>query len=177
MNATQIGLAICAILVSACATGDTSISGLKLTDNQQPAPSDVNQGMKDVHIVPLSDGTAGHDTKNPGSDLISSDSATPNVTTDVTTDSDVAISAFSAAQMLGCPILVALSGRIGRLTVLRMCLAGNAGASLLTVDGGVAAPGGTRGTAAESRSRPSHLSCSVRGAWGSGRQLCIRVTT
>ena len=42
------------------------------------------------------------------------------------------ISGFSAAQMLGAPLLVSLSGRIGRLTVLRMCLAGNAMAALLT---------------------------------------------
>ena len=34
--------------------------------------------------------------------------------------------------MLGCPLLVALSGRVGRLAVLRTCLAGNALASLLT---------------------------------------------
>ena len=42
------------------------------------------------------------------------------------------ISGFSACQMLGCPLLVALSGRVGRLAVLRACLAGNAVASLLT---------------------------------------------
>lgn len=42
------------------------------------------------------------------------------------------ISGFSACQMLGCPLLVSLSGRVGRLTVLRACLAGNALASLLT---------------------------------------------
>ena len=51
------------------------------------------------------------------------------------------ISGFSACQMLGCPLLVWLSGRVGRLTVLRACLTGNALASLLT-----ASASGLRGT-------------------------------
>jgi len=42
------------------------------------------------------------------------------------------ISMFSAAQMVGCPLLVSLSGRVGRLAVLRLCLIGNALAALLT---------------------------------------------
>lgn len=44
----------------------------------------------------------------------------------------LAISAFSGAQMVGCPLLISLSGRVGRLTVMRCCLLGNAIASLLT---------------------------------------------
>lgn len=42
------------------------------------------------------------------------------------------VSIFSAAQMVGCPLLVNLSSKVGRLTVLRACLAGNALASLIT---------------------------------------------
>ena len=42
------------------------------------------------------------------------------------------ISVFSACQMVGAPLLVALSNRLGRLTILRACLAGNALAALLT---------------------------------------------
>lgn len=44
----------------------------------------------------------------------------------------IVVSAFSGAQMLGCPLLVRLSGRVGRLNVMRACLAGNAIAALLT---------------------------------------------
>jgi len=44
----------------------------------------------------------------------------------------LAISGFSIAQMLGCPLLVSISTRYGRLAVMRVCLAGNAAASLLT---------------------------------------------
>jgi len=44
----------------------------------------------------------------------------------------VTISCFSAAQMVGCRLLIALSSRVGRLTVMRACLAGAASASLLT---------------------------------------------
>lgn len=44
----------------------------------------------------------------------------------------LAISGFSLAQMVGCPLLISLSGRVGRLHVMRVCLAGNAAASLLT---------------------------------------------
>ena len=47
----------------------------------------------------------------------------------------ITISVFSVAQMLGAPLLVALSGRVGRLAVLRACLAGNALASLATACG------------------------------------------
>lgn len=42
------------------------------------------------------------------------------------------ISIFSGMQMLGCPLLVSLSSRVGRLPVLRACLAGNAVASIIT---------------------------------------------
>ena len=42
------------------------------------------------------------------------------------------VSVFSACQMVGGPALVALSARVGRLAVLRACLAGNACAALLT---------------------------------------------
>ena len=55
----------------------------------------------------------------------------------------VVISIFSSAQMVGAPFLVGLSARLGRLTVLRFCLAGNAVASLMT-----AASGGWRAVAA-----------------------------
>ena len=48
----------------------------------------------------------------------------------------LAISGFSVAQMLGCPVLIALSERFGRLPVMRVCLAGNALASLLTACAG-----------------------------------------
>ena len=48
----------------------------------------------------------------------------------------LAISGFSVAQMLGCPVLIALSERFGRLPVMRVCLAGNALASLLTACSG-----------------------------------------
>lgn len=44
----------------------------------------------------------------------------------------LAIAGFSAAQMIGSPLLVGLSERVGRLAVMRACLAGNAAASLLT---------------------------------------------
>lgn len=46
----------------------------------------------------------------------------------------ITISCFSAAQMICCPLLVKLSNRpsTSKLSVLRMCLAGNAIASLLT---------------------------------------------
>jgi hypothetical protein len=44
----------------------------------------------------------------------------------------LAISGFSVAQMFGCPLLISLSSRYGRLAVMRVCLAGNAAASLLT---------------------------------------------
>lgn len=44
----------------------------------------------------------------------------------------MAISGFSIAQMIGCPLLISLSSRVGRLNVMRVCLAGNAAASLLT---------------------------------------------
>lgn len=44
----------------------------------------------------------------------------------------LAISGFSIAQMLGCPLLISLSNRVGRLPVMRACLAGNAAAALLT---------------------------------------------
>ena len=44
----------------------------------------------------------------------------------------IVISIFSGCQMIGAPLLVALSNRVGRLTVLRACLAGNAFAALLT---------------------------------------------
>ena len=44
----------------------------------------------------------------------------------------LAISGFSIAQMIGCPILISLSGTVGRLTVMRVCLVGNALASILT---------------------------------------------
>ena len=44
----------------------------------------------------------------------------------------LAISGFSVAQMLGCPLLVSVSSWRGRLAVMRVCLAGNAAASLLT---------------------------------------------
>ena len=44
----------------------------------------------------------------------------------------VTISCFSLAQMLGCPLLIALSARRGRLLIIRCCLAGTALASLLT---------------------------------------------
>lgn len=44
----------------------------------------------------------------------------------------IVISVFSGCQMLGCPLLVGLSARVGRLTVLRACLGGNALASILT---------------------------------------------
>ena len=44
----------------------------------------------------------------------------------------LAIAGFSGAQMIGSPLLVALSERVGRLAVMRCCLAGNTVASLLT---------------------------------------------
>jgi DHA1 family tetracycline resistance protein-like MFS transporter len=44
----------------------------------------------------------------------------------------LAIAGFSGAQMIGSPLLVALSERVGRRPVLLFCLAGNAVASLLT---------------------------------------------
>ena len=43
----------------------------------------------------------------------------------------LATSCFSVAQMLCCPLLVSASGKLGRLRVLRTCLAGAAFASLL----------------------------------------------
>eukprot|EP00434_Breviolum_minutum_P008592 symbB.v1.2.007580.t1/scaffold386.1/size215569/6 len=43
----------------------------------------------------------------------------------------LATSCFSVAQMICCPILVSASGKLGRLRVLRTCLAGAAFASLL----------------------------------------------
>ena len=48
------------------------------------------------------------------------------------------ISLFSAAQMIGCPLLVSLSNRptIGRLSVLRVCLTGNAIAAIMTACSG-----------------------------------------
>lgn len=48
------------------------------------------------------------------------------------TQLSLVIASFSAAQMLGCPALVSLSGRVGRLPVLLLCLAGAAAANLLT---------------------------------------------
>ena len=48
----------------------------------------------------------------------------------------ITIACFSAAQMVGCPILVGLSSRVGRLNVLRACLSGNAAAALLTASAG-----------------------------------------
>ena len=46
----------------------------------------------------------------------------------------ITIAMFSGAQMIGCPLLVGLSNRkgVGRLSVLRACLTGNACAALLT---------------------------------------------
>jgi hypothetical protein len=44
----------------------------------------------------------------------------------------ITISCFSGAQMVGCPLLVGLSKKWGKLTVLRACLTGNAIASILT---------------------------------------------
>ena len=44
----------------------------------------------------------------------------------------LAIAGFSGAQMVGSPLLISLSERVGRLAVMRACLAGNAAASLLT---------------------------------------------
>lgn len=54
----------------------------------------------------------------------------------------ITISCFSAAQMIGCPLLVGLSARTGisQLTVLRACLMGNALAAI-----GTAVAGGWRG--------------------------------
>jgi len=43
----------------------------------------------------------------------------------------LATSAFSVAQMVCCPLIVKLSSRIGRATVLRMCLAGATAASFV----------------------------------------------
>ena len=50
----------------------------------------------------------------------------------------ITISCFSAAQMIGAPLLVSLSNRpnISRLAVLRACLSGNAIAALLTAVAG-----------------------------------------
>ncbi|CAK0862831.1 unnamed protein product [Prorocentrum cordatum] len=43
----------------------------------------------------------------------------------------LATSAFSVAQMVCCPLLVPMSGRVGRTRVLRVCLAGATASSLL----------------------------------------------
>lgn len=42
-----------------------------------------------------------------------------------------ATSCFSAAQMVVCPILVAMSGRLGRQNILRVCLAGAAASNMM----------------------------------------------